>query len=125
MVMRVPLRREVCGEWLTPQSPSRTRRRALAAAVFISAAALLAVVPSAEAGTLDQSQPVIRANVAGDISDRTQPAQTFTNGLTGALDQVDIAVGRTASFINATLLVEVRAVSNGVPSGPALASESV
>jgi hypothetical protein len=125
MVTRVPLRREVRGEWLTPPPPPRTRRRALAAAVFVSAAALLAVVPSAEAGTLDQSQPVIRSNVAAGISDLNQSAQTVTNGLTGALDQVDLAVGRTAPFITATLFVEIRALSGGVPSGPALASKSL
>jgi hypothetical protein len=125
MVMRVPLRRDVCGEWLTPPSPPRTRVRALAAAVFVSAAALLAVVPSAEAGTLDQSQPVIRTNAAAGISDRNQTAQTFRNGLTGALDQVDVAIGRTAPFVTATLLVEIRAVSSGLPIGPALASESL
>jgi hypothetical protein len=124
MVTRVSLRREVRGEWLTPPPPPRTRRRALATALFASAA-LLAVVPSAGAGVLDQSQPVIRANAAASISDRNQLAQTFTNGLTGALDQVDLAVGRTLPSVTAPLLVEIRALSGGVPNGPALASKSL
>ena len=118
MVTGVPLRRDVKGERLTPQPRSTMRRRAVAVAVFVSAA-LLAVVPSAGAGVLDQSQPVIRANVATSVSDSNNHAQLFTNGLTGALDQVDIAVGRTASFITASLLVEIRPVSGGVLSGPA------
>ena len=124
MVTRVPLQRDVRGEWLTPPPPPRTRRRALAAAFFVSAAALLAVVPSAGAGVLDQSQPGIR-NASTGFSDIFNDAQTFTNGLTGALDQVDVAVGRTAPFITATLLVEIRPLSSGVPSGPALASASL
>jgi hypothetical protein len=123
MVARVPLRRDVSGERPPPPRP-RIRRRALAATVFVSAA-LLAVVPSAGAGVLDQSQPGIRTDavtLAGDFNHR---AQTFTNGRAGALDQVDLAVGRTFSSVTASLLVEIRPVSSGVPSGPALASASL
>ncbi len=121
MVTRVPVRRDVRGERLMPP-PRRVRRRALAAAVFVSAAALLAVVSSSGAGVLDQSQPGL-SNASTDISDRNHLAQTFTNGLTGALDQVDVAVGREAA--SASLRVEIRPLSSGVPSGPALASESL
>jgi hypothetical protein len=123
MVKRVSLRREVSGERLAP-ARSRMRRRALAVALFVSAA-LLAVVPSAGAGVLDQSQPGISTAGATFVSDSQRRAQTFTNGLTGGLDQVDLAVGRTASFVSASLLVEIRPLSSGVPSGPALASESL
>jgi hypothetical protein len=123
MVTRVPLRRDVRGEWLTPPPPPRTRRRALAAALAVSAA-LLAFVPSAGAGVLDQSQPGF-STAATVISDRNNLAQTFTNGRTGALDRVDVAIGRSIPSITATLLVEIRALSSGVPSGPALASESL
>ena len=83
------------------------------------------VVPSASAGTLDQSQPVIRANVITGFSDVFPLAQTFTSGKTGALDQVDLVVGRTASFITAPMLVEIRPVSGGVPSGAPLGSASL
>jgi hypothetical protein len=124
MVTGVPLRRDVNGERLMPQPRLTMRWRAVAVAVFVSAA-LLAVVPSAGAAVLDQSQPVIRANVATSVSDSNNHAQLFTSGLTGALDQVDIAVGRTVSFITASLLVEIRPVAGGVPSGPALASASL
>src|SRR5438093_884807 len=44
MVTRVPLRRDVLGEWLTPPPPPRTRRRALAAACVVSAAPVTAGV---------------------------------------------------------------------------------
>jgi hypothetical protein len=123
MVTKAPLRRDVSGERLARRPCPRSRMGALAVALFLSGA-LLAVVPSAGAGVLDQSQPGIR-NAAGGVSDRNHHAQTFTNGLTGALDQVDLAVGRSASFITATLLIEIRPLSSGVPSGPALASESL
>jgi hypothetical protein len=124
MVTGVPLRRDVSGERLTSPPRPRMRRRALAAALFVSAA-LLAVVPSAGAGVLDQSQPGIRSNTVAFVSDSVHDAQTFTNGLTGALDQVDVAVGRTDLTVNASLLVEIRPLSSGVPSGPALASASL
>ena len=62
MVTRVPLRRDVSGERLTPPPRSRMRRRAPAVAVFVSAV-VLAVVPLAGAGVLDQSQPGIRTTV--------------------------------------------------------------
>jgi hypothetical protein len=120
MVTRVPLRRDVSGERLMPARP-RMRRRGLAA-VFVSAAALLAVVSSSGAGVLDQSQPVV-TNGFTDISDLNHLAQTFTSGRTGALDQVDVAVGRKAA--SASLRVEIRPVSSGVPSGSPLASETL
>jgi hypothetical protein len=120
MGTRVPLWRDVSGKRLMPLPHPRMRRRGLAAAVFVSAAALLAVVSSAGAGVLDQSQPVL-SNISTDINDRDNLAQTFTSGRTGALDQVDVAVGRQAA--SASLRVEIRPVSSGVPSGPALASE--
>jgi hypothetical protein len=121
MVTRVPLWRDVSGKRLMPPPRLRVRARALSAAVFVSAA-LLAVVSSSAAGVLDQSQPVL-SNISTDISDLDNLAQTFTSGRTGALDQVDVAVGRVAA--SASLRVEIRPVSSGVPSGPALASETL
>jgi hypothetical protein len=124
MVARVSLRRDVSGERLaSPPDPSMPRR-ALAVALFVSAA-LLAVIPSAGAGVIDQSQPGIRANAATFVSESHHRAQTFTNGLTGGLDQVDVAIGRVSASVAASLLVEIRPLSSGVPSGPALASASL
>jgi hypothetical protein len=103
---------------------SSSRSRVLAVTLF-SLAALLVLVPTAAAGTLDQSQPAINTNAAFFVSDVLPKAQTFTSGLSGGLDQVDIAIGRTAGFITAPLVVQIRAVSGGVPSGPALAGASI
>jgi hypothetical protein len=86
---------------------------------------MLVVASWAGAGTLNQSQPGIRSDFPTFVSDSGHRAQTFTNGLTGALDQVDVAVARPARSVTASLLVEIRAVSSGVPSGPALASGSL
>jgi hypothetical protein len=88
-------------------------------------AAVLALVPWAAAGTLDQSQPVISTTTYTAVSDIYPKAQTFTSGLTGALDRVDLAIGRAASSVTATLVVEIRPLSGGVPSGPPLASASI
>jgi hypothetical protein len=99
-------------------------RRIRLALAFAAAVALL-IVPSAAAGTLDQSQPGIRTNAASFVSDLHPRAQTFTSGLTGALDQVDVAIGRNGSSVTVPLLVEIRSVSGGQPTGPTLASASV
>jgi hypothetical protein len=123
MIARVPLRRDVSGETLAPSPRSRMRRPVLATALFASAV-MLAVAPLAGAGVLDQSQPGLRTNAATFVSDSHRRAQTFTNGLTGGLDQVDLAVGRSPS-VTASLVVEIRPLSSGVPSGPALASASL
>jgi hypothetical protein len=90
---------------------------------FATSVAVL-IVPSATAGTLDQSQPGIRT-ASTSVSNFYLPAQTFTSGLTGGLDQVDLAVGRSGSSITTPLLVEIRSVSGGLPTGPAIATTSV
>jgi hypothetical protein len=123
MVRRVPLRRDVGGERLRPPRLG-VRTRVLASALFASAA-LLSVVPSAGAGVLDQSQPVIRTNVSTGFSNFFLLAQTLTSGKTGALDQVDLSVARTVAFITVPMLVEIRAVSAGQPSGAPLGSASI
>jgi hypothetical protein len=122
MVTRVPLRRDVSGERLT-QPPPRVRKRAVAVAGFVSAA-MLAVVPSAGAGVLDQSQPIL-GNTAFSVADFQSVAQTFTAGITGGLDQVDLGIGRFSPTVTVPLRVEIRGVASGVPSGPALASADV
>jgi hypothetical protein len=88
------------------------------------AGGLLALFPGfAQAGTLDQQQ----ADAGGGgstISTNASLAQTFTAGLTGTLDQVDLHLGK-AGTPTAPLSVEIRAVSGGVPTGTILASQSV
>jgi hypothetical protein len=123
MVTRVPLRRDVSGEG--PRPRPRMGRRVLPFALVVSAA-LLAILPSAGAGVIDQSQPGLRTDIAGPVFDSAAPkAQTFTNGLTGGLDQVDLAVSRTLPGVTVSLAVEIRRLSSGVPSGPALASATL
>lgn len=89
-----------------------------------AAAVAVVFVPSAAAGTLDQSQPAI-SNVRAFVSSSFWRAQTFTSGLTGALDQVDLAISRPSSVVTVPLAVEIRSVSGGQPTGPALGSVSV
>jgi hypothetical protein len=81
-------------------------------------------VSSAAAGTLDQSQPGIRT-ASTAISDVLPRAQTFTSGLTGGLDQVDLAIGRSTPSITSPLQVEIRSLSGGAPTGPAIATASI
>lgn len=95
-------------------------RRGLGGAILASA--LVVAVPTAGAGTLDQSQPVIGSGVAY-VASTVMTAQTFTSGLTGRLDQVDVAVTRPTA-VNA-LTVEIRTVSGGVPSATVLGSAAV
>jgi len=95
----------------------RTIRLAPALVAFL---ALSVFVPAAAAGTLDQSQPTISPNVTtGAFGDVFHGAQTFTSGLTGGLDQVDFAIGRTLPSITVPLLAEIRPVSGARDGGRA------
>jgi hypothetical protein len=99
--------------------PART-----AAAGLVALLMGLVIAPSVSAaGTLDQSQTtlnsgsvaVAQANVAG---------QTFTAGITGLLDQVDIAVQQFGS--PGDLTVQIRVVlPDGTPSPVVLATAQV
>jgi hypothetical protein len=100
-----------------------TRRLIVATSAVVMTFSTL-LVPQARAGTLDQSQPVI-SNVGVFVSNQFEPAQTFTAGTGGRLDQVDIAVAR-AGASSQPLQVEIRAVIGGAPSNTqALANASV
>jgi hypothetical protein len=103
--------------------PSRLRGRA--AAVLVVVYGVCALVPgAASAGTLDQQQLVSNQ---GQIVDTTQSvAQTFTAGLTGGIDQIDLMVA-CAGFCpaSAPLSVEIRNVSAGVPGPTLLGTSSI
>lgn len=116
------LRRGPCGR-STSVLGRHLRVRGRASALALGVAAMLAVTASAGAGTLDQAQPVI-SGTAGLVSPTNIWAQTFTNGVSGGLDRVDLAVARQGAG-SVPLQVAIRPVSGGVPSGPALASASV
>jgi hypothetical protein len=86
-----------------------------------SAALLLGAASPAPADTLDQQQMSTDGldtvtSMGGDYSD----AQTFTAGLSGLLDRVDLVVDQTGAA--APLTVEIRTVASGCPSGTVLAS---
>ena len=89
--------------------------------VAVLASALVVAVPMAGAGTLDQSQPVI-GNGSAFVSSFVSTAQTFTSGLTGRLDQVDLAVSRAGAPVTLPLTIQIRTASGGVPSATILAT---
>ena len=75
------------------------------------------------AGTLDQQQPT--AGGSGLNAQSTQSvAQTFTAGLSGQLDQVDLHLEKLNNP-TAPLSVELRNASGGLPGSTVLASQSV
>jgi hypothetical protein len=80
---------------------------------------------AALAGTLDQQQ----TNIGGFdlfINSTQSLAQTFTAGLSGGLDQVDLNLRlQTGTTPTAPLNVEIRDVNGGVPGVAVLASSSV
>jgi hypothetical protein len=89
-----------------------------------AAAALIALAftaPSAaSAGTLDQSQTSTSGG-AGIFGGSDQYAQTFTAGLSGGLDQVDVPLSKDCQRNGVT--VEIRTVSaDGKPTNATLAS---
>ena len=122
MVRELLLPRGGCGD-RSAQRPRLPARRPAAALTLFMSAAMVAVVPSAGAGVLDQSQPII-SGVSPIVSEIQHDAQTFTNGITGSLDQVDLGVAK-ASATTVPLRVEIRAMSAGVPVGPTLAHANV
>jgi hypothetical protein len=92
--------------------------------LIVGVAGVSALIPaaSASAGTLDQQQTV--SNFGGlQASTHNSKAQTFTAGLTGLLDQVDLALsGPTAST---PLTVQIRDGSATGPGNTVLASATV
>ena len=88
----------------------------------VAAAAALIPAAGASAGTLDQQQTL--SNFGGLQVDSTDSkAQTFTAGLTGQLDQVDLAL--SGMSVTTPLTVQIRDGSATAPGGTVLASASV
>jgi hypothetical protein len=90
-------------------------------AVAVGAVAALAVATPASAGTLDQQQTM--NNGGSFLGPNNIASQSFTAGLTGTLDQVDIYVLRTGTLSDLT--VEIYPVADGCPTGEPLASAVV
>ena len=88
----------------------------------VAAAAALIPAAGASAGTLDQQQTL--SNFGGLQVDSTHSkAQTFTAGLTGQLDQVDLAL--SGMSVTTPLTVQIRDGSATAPGDTVLASASV
>jgi hypothetical protein len=95
--------------------------------IFLLASAALATLllgaaASASAGTLDQQQTSSDADLAL-LSDQT-PAQTFTAGISGGLDQVDLLLLKFGTP-PPSVTVEIRNTSAGEPEGAVLAIASL
>jgi hypothetical protein len=99
----------------------------LAMAVTFGCAVCLVVPGGAMAGTLDQQQIAGTAPDAEVYSNQNW-AQTFTAGLSGGLDQVDLNLAQQIGGHSAPmtpLTVEIRNVSGGVPGGTVLGTQSI
>ena len=96
---------------------------ALPMALAASAVLLLGVAASASAGTLDQQQTASNTN-AGLFSSQSV-AQTFTPGLTGRIDQVDLALLKVGTPPGPSVTAEIRGTSGVNPGGAPLATASI
>ena len=102
-------------------------RKSLGWVVGLAALVLLATsLPAAAKGTLDQSQTCPGpqgCNGAGLVFDSNQWAQTFTAGINGNLNQVNLLLYKIGS--PHALTVQIQSTTGGVPSGTVLASATV
>jgi hypothetical protein len=102
-------------------------RRSLAA-LALSATVVMAMPAAAvAAGTLDQSNTSLFPNSFYGFSDTGgfKQGQTFTAGLTGLLDQVDVNVGSNGNGTSGSAVLAIFATSGGLPTGTALTSEVI
>ena len=101
-------------------------RRLLAGGVLVSA--VLVPAAAGAVGTLDQEAPAPSPSATvitlANIGPRVSSGQTFTAGLSGVLDQVDLPLHRQSSTTE-DLSVEIRNVVSGLPGPTVLASATV
>jgi hypothetical protein len=98
-----------------------------ASRIFLSASAasatlLVGAAAPASAGTLDQQQT--NGSSSTQVHSNQSVAQTFTAGLSGGLDQVDLYLDKEG-IPTAPLNVEIRDAFGGAPGNAVLASFSV
>jgi hypothetical protein len=92
--------------------------------ILVVCCAAWALVPGTTlADTLDQQQPMGGSDVR--VQSTESLAQTFTAGLTGGLDRIELLLGAPDSTPDAPLTVELRNVSGGSPGTTILAAGSV
>ena len=99
------------------------RRKVLTVVLAAACAGCVALPGAAAAGTLDQQQPN-GGGVSLQLTSTQSLAQTFTAGLTGGLDQVDLKLSKTGTPTQ-PLTVEIRNAAAGSPGGTLLASGSI
>jgi hypothetical protein len=78
----------------------------------------LGVPVAVHAGVLDQEHVDRGATNLGEVSSTFSRAQTFTVGITGLLDRVDVQIGQdlgSATSPDAPLVVEIRRTEGGTP----------
>jgi hypothetical protein len=91
---------------------------------LIAVCATWALAPGAAlAGTLDQQQTDLGMGGTATIDSGETPAQTFTAGLSGGIDQVDLHLESHGP--TTPLTVEIRNTSGGDPGATVLAAQSV
>src|SRR5438477_4342828 len=103
-----------------------TRKSPLTVGAAVVATLSLLVGTAGAAPALDQSQTI--ANDLQPIPGAPsfpayRVAQTFTAGITGTLDQVDMLLSRQLN--PGDLIVEIRSVANAVPTATVLATATV
>lgn len=86
---------------------------------------VLAVAAPAHAGTLDQQQSVTSSGFGAGNCGSIAIAQTFTAGITGQLDQLDVFVYRDERNTSEPLRVEIHSTVHGEPSGEILATQTL
>src|SRR6266498_6101012 len=110
MLRRLPIR--------TLAHAARLGALGLLAVLVAVAATLPPAGPLLAAGTLDQSQPSQNDILVLDAG--VGEAQTFTAGVTGNLDQIDLPLAFVAGI--GTFTIEIRDVVGGAPGPTVLAS---
>src|SRR3954465_12287851 len=98
-------------------------RAKLVGILVVCCAAWVLVPGTALADTLDQQQPTGGSDVR--VQSNESLAQTFTAGLTGGLDRIELLLGAPDSAPDAPLTVELRNASGGSPGTTVLAAGSV
>jgi hypothetical protein len=92
----------------------------------IVACAVSAFAPgTALAGTLDQQQTDSSQPGGRAIYNMQSVGQSFTAGITGGLDQVDLHLGKQSATTTAPLIIEIRNMSGGSPGPSVVASYSL
>ncbi len=109
-------------------STTRSRARGLVVVTTLMVGLVVALAPPAAAGTLDQSQEVaeVRGLIVGpELLNPSSRAQSFTAGLSGDLDQVELFLEHLDDNARKPLTVEIRAMNATIPGDDVLAATAI